>query len=121
MDDIQDVSAWLIIAKQVDVMITFGPNETAKHLWNLTKALAMDPYRVTQTQVACVCVCERIYIYSALMMGTIPNPVSLLLLLDHISASEDCHFCRAVPPTTVYFHVHALLSLNLTRCVYSIH
>ncbi len=57
MEDVQDVSAWLIIAKQVDVVITLGPNETAKHLWNLTKALAMDPYRETESQVAHIYMC----------------------------------------------------------------
>ncbi len=51
MEDIEDVSAWLTIAKQVDVVITQSPNETARHLWNLTKALAKCPYTEARTQV----------------------------------------------------------------------
>ncbi len=54
MDDMEDVSAWLTIAKQTDLVITQSPNETAKHLWNLTKALAKDPYTETHTQVVYV-------------------------------------------------------------------
>jgi hypothetical protein len=50
---LQDAMAWLVIAKGIECKLTKNTCETATYLWNMTRALAKNPYREKVTAIHC--------------------------------------------------------------------